>query len=71
MTNEEHRLRHAELHQSLDELIADFLAQTDALPNSTTLMELMNWSYGQTVRPTENRYRGDAAHLPVIEVNRG
>ena len=49
----EHKERHVELHKMLDELVADFLSQTNGLPSKTTVMELMKWSYEQTVAPTE------------------
>lgn len=71
MTHEQHRLRHELLHEHLDELIADWLAQTDALPSTSTVMDLMQWSHAQTKNPTHNRFVRHAAHLPVIEVDRG
>jgi hypothetical protein len=43
-----HRKRHARLHKMLDELIADFIDETQALPSKTTLLELLKWSYKQT-----------------------
>lgn len=69
MTHEEHRQRHIELHEALDELIADFLAQTSYLPSDTSLMELMKWSCEQTINPTPNLFAREGAHLP--EVQRG
>jgi hypothetical protein len=54
MTPEEHKDRHILLHQHFDELLADFIWQTDSLPSQTTLLELINWSYQQTLEPTEN-----------------
>lgn len=72
MTFEQHRQRHIQLHENLDELIADWLAQTPALPSSSSVLELMHWSKEQTIRPTENRFQGiEAAHMPSIEVDRG
>ena len=41
--------RHIELHKMLDELVADFISQTNNLPSKTTVMELMKWAYEQTV----------------------
>ena len=52
----EHRKRHVELHRELDELIADFISDKSnkgALLSNTTIMELMHWSYEQTLKPTE------------------
>jgi hypothetical protein len=70
MSNEEHRQRHHELHESLDELVADWLAQTPHLMTTATVADLVKWSYSQTQNPTRNRFNA-ANHIPVIEVNRG
>ena len=54
MTPEEHRQRHIELHQMLDELVADFIghgALGKNFPSRTTIMELMAWSRRQTICP--------------------
>jgi hypothetical protein len=54
MTKEEHRQRHIELHRYLDELLADYLMHNSgSLPSTTTIMDLMRWSYLQTQDPTE------------------
>ena len=53
ITPEEHKKRHEELHHSLDELLADFIAHTNRLPSKTTIMEFMEWSYQQTINPTD------------------
>jgi hypothetical protein len=56
MTNdkESHRQRHIELHQALDELAADWIAQQPRgkLFSNTTIMELLQWSFEQTKEPT-------------------
>ena len=58
MDNKTHILRHKELHKYLDELVANFLLVTNNLPSSTTVMDLMKWSYSQTISPTtENNGR--------------
>jgi hypothetical protein len=49
MTTETHRKRHEELHKHLDELVWDMVAQTNKLPNKTTVLELMEWSHLQTL----------------------
>jgi len=41
MNIEEHKIIHEDLHISLDELIADFIAHTKRLPSKTTVAELM------------------------------
>ena len=54
MTDEEsHKKRHIELHQYLDELVADFINHTEKRPSETSVMELMSWSFEQTKIPTE------------------
>lgn len=54
MNEKEHKERHKKLHQSLDELMADFIEQTGGLPSKTSLMDFIVWSSGQTKNPTEN-----------------
>jgi hypothetical protein len=53
ISTKEHKARHETLHKNLDELVADFLDHTEALPSRTTVMELMEWSHQQTLSPTE------------------
>lgn len=55
LTNEEHKKRHIELHKAFDELLADYLQTTGKLPYHSSLRELMEWSYSQTVKPTEKK----------------
>jgi len=55
MNAKEHKERHKRLHASLDELVADFIDHTEGLPSKTTLLALMNWSYEQTLKPTQGR----------------
>lgn len=51
-----HRDIHKKLHKALDELTADFIQHSGGkLPSNTTVAELMEWSYGQTITPTEDR----------------
>jgi hypothetical protein len=57
MTEDEHRERHKLLHRMLDELLADFLGQTDRLLSNTSLQELMVWSHQQTIEPGDLRDR--------------
>lgn len=53
ISEQEHRKAHVELHRKLDELVADYLLHNPGkLPSTTTLMELMQWSHGQTTHPT-------------------
>lgn len=53
MKKKEHIKIHKELHKKLDELVANFISHTSALPSKTTIMELIHWSYKQTLNPTE------------------
>jgi len=53
MTKEEHKLRHQKLHESLDELFADFIRHGHGKTTST-ILELINWSYEQTQEPTHS-----------------
>lgn len=51
LTEAEHRERHLQLQRALDELIADFIDKTGKMPSGATVMELMEWSYQQTLKP--------------------
>lgn len=53
MTQEKHKERHLILHKELDELVADFISHTDKLPSTSTIMDLMTWSFEQTKNPTD------------------
>jgi hypothetical protein len=53
MTREEHKARHALLHQQLDELVADWIRHTTGLPSKCSVLDLMKWSHEQTENPTE------------------
>jgi hypothetical protein len=53
MTKEKHRKRHEELHNCLDELLADYLTITGKLPSETSLMEFLHWSHLQMLEPTQ------------------
>lgn len=48
---EKHRKRHIVLHVSLDELVADWIENTKGLPSKSTILELMEWSHKQTIKP--------------------
>jgi len=54
----EHKARHKELHNYFDELVADFITETGKLPSKATILELMEWSYSQTINPT-GKWEGD------------
>ena len=57
LTLEQHQIRHIHLHRSLDELVADWVVHNVFLGSKTlstaTIMDLMEWSYSQTQKPTE------------------
>lgn len=52
VTQEEHKRRHDELHKALDELAADFICHMGKTLGGTPILELMEWSYQQTIAPT-------------------
>lgn len=53
MTTKEHKERHEYLHKRLDELAADYMRHNPGkLLSTTTVMELVQWSYQQTQKPT-------------------
>lgn len=58
--NNEHLKRHTELHKCLDELLADYIAQTDSLPEYTSLWDFIAWSFKQTTQPDHsvNDFKG-------------
>lgn len=57
LTPEEHRERHVTLHAALDELIADYVTHAGGRPSTTTVMELIEWSWEQSQRPTGEHAR--------------
>ena len=54
---DEHRKRHVSLHKALDELFADYIShhgnETEFL--KMPLVKLIEWSYQQTINPTEDK----------------
>ena len=57
MNTEEHKQRHIELHKSLDELMGDFVADTGRMLSQTNMLDFLNWSYQQTVFPSELTFK--------------
>lgn len=55
MNPEEHKEKHIKLHKSFDELVADYVSHTEKLLSETTVMELIEWSYSQTINPKESK----------------
>jgi len=51
MTIKEHKERHLQLHRSFDELIADFIHNTSNSLSKTSILDLVEWSYKQTLDP--------------------
>ena len=51
MNEKEHKGRHEELHKYLEELVVDFM-QTGKDLSATTVIELLDWSFAQTKKPT-------------------
>ena len=57
MTREEHIERHKQLHSSLDELLADWMINSGLeRPLEHTILELLEWSYAQTINPIPDKY---------------
>ena len=56
MTTNEHIKKHKELHRALDELIADYILTTKKGLQNTNLLQLIEWSHEQTIKPTEQIY---------------
>lgn len=54
-----HHKRHLLLHQYLDEIISDFIYHTESLPSEASLLDLMQWSHKQTIKPTEREENND------------
>ena len=48
-----HKEKHVLLHRHFDELIADYMSHTKKLFSESSIMDLINWSYKQTEKPTE------------------
>jgi hypothetical protein len=67
MTKEEHRRRHVDLHEALDELMADWALHQPRdgtkLYSNTTITELMKWSFEQTQNPRE--FDQNLVHIPM------
>jgi hypothetical protein len=58
MTHEEHKARHVNLHHSFDELLADWIENGGLerpYPSEHTILELIEWSYRQTLNPTPGK----------------
>lgn len=56
----DHIARHKELHNCLDELMADFMSMTGKFLSRTNVMELAEWAHGQTLNPSTE-------HVSVVE----
>jgi hypothetical protein len=57
MTKKEHKIRHEQLHQSLDELFADYIFHHPGESNFVDIpyKKLIVWSYEQTKNPTPSK----------------
>ena len=53
MTKDEHIKIHKELHKNLDILIADYVTCTGKSLSSSSILDLIYWSYNQTINPIE------------------
>jgi hypothetical protein len=50
-----HKKRHHQLHEFLDELVADWMRHTNVRLSKNTVLELMKWSNEQCSNPTEEK----------------
>lgn len=48
----EHKNNHIELHNKLDELVADYISHSQKTLTNTSVLDLMIWSYSQVLNPT-------------------
>ena len=55
ITEEEHIERHKVLHKHFDELLADFIDKARGTLSQTKLIEFLEWSYQQTIKPVTER----------------
>ena len=58
MTKDEHQTEHSEQYSNLEALFTDFVYHTTksrALCSLKSVSEFMNWSFQQTINPTEIR----------------
>ena len=53
MDKQQHMDKHIILHTMLDELVADYILHQKRLLSETTVLELIRWSYKQTISPEE------------------
>ena len=51
LTKAMHKASHRDMHNSLDMLVAHWIASTGKRPSQATLLELMAWSGGQAECP--------------------
>ncbi len=61
--------RHAELHRSLDELLACYLVQTKRTISETPLMDFLKWSYRMTEKPTCVAHGGEDSGVAPRSTN--
>jgi len=52
LSEEELRQIHRELHEELDRLTACYIATTHKSLEETSVMELIEWSFQQTLKPS-------------------
>ena len=51
-TKEELAQIHKDLHRALDQLVACYIENTERRLGESTIMDLIEWSHGQTVNPS-------------------
>ncbi len=58
MNQFEHKKLHKNYHHVLDLLVVDWLYSTGKSPSEATILDLMMWSYGQSINPDAIKEQG-------------
>lgn len=53
LTKQTHIEIHKKLHKQLDDLVANWILETNKLPSEHTIYDLMKWAYQQTKNPSD------------------
>lgn len=67
MTPEEHKQRHVDLHQALDELLADYIQHGNGRPREP-IFALLSWSASQAAMPAPDHPTHYASPLQTAQI---
>ena len=56
MSNEQHLLRHQELYECLEELVADWAVNTEKSVGDATILDLVSWARRQADDPNKLKW---------------